>query len=264
MARYQTRLDGLGGLAGHDQRRMSEHVLDVQAFGRQEVVAREVAHRPLQVPVVGQVHHQGSAKPQLLEGGLRLLGLELAEREAIQDPEALFAGSQGKGRAQRAAANLLRRPVSVVAGFRPHRLPAAHPVRGSDRALAGASGTLLLPGFASAARNQRAVLDRHRAGAARDLLGLDALVEKVRVDLRSEDDVGEVDGSDLLLLKIVDVESRHDRSYDLISTSTPALRSSFIRASNVCWVGSRMSSKRLWVRISNCSRLFLSTCGERR
>src|SRR5438105_1952391 len=24
-----------------------------------------------------------------------------------------------------------------------------------------------------------------------------------------------------------------------------------------------MSSRRLWVRISNCSRLFLSTCGER-
>src|SRR6266480_3833354 len=49
----------------------------------------------------------------------------------------------------------------------------------------------------------------------------------------------------------------------LISTSTPAARSSFIRASTVCGVGSTMSSRRLWVRISNCSRLFLSTCGER-
>src|SRR3954469_6499615 len=48
-----------------------------------------------------------------------------------------------------------------------------------------------------------------------------------------------------------------------ISTSTPADRSSFISASSVCCVGSRMSSKRLWVRISNCSRLFFSTCGER-
>src|SRR5439155_7013852 len=49
----------------------------------------------------------------------------------------------------------------------------------------------------------------------------------------------------------------------LISTSTPAGRSSFISASTVCGVGSRMSSKRLCVRISNCSRDFLSTCGDR-
>src|SRR5688572_12527533 len=51
--------------------------------------------------------------------------------------------------------------------------------------------------------------------------------------------------------------------YSLISTSTPAARSSFISASTVCGVGSTISSSRLCVRISNCSRLFLSTCGER-
>src|SRR5271168_2681273 len=50
----------------------------------------------------------------------------------------------------------------------------------------------------------------------------------------------------------------------LISTSTPAGSSSFISASTVCWVGSRISSRRLWVRISNASRDFLSTWGERR
>src|SRR5580698_9524251 len=49
----------------------------------------------------------------------------------------------------------------------------------------------------------------------------------------------------------------------LISTSTPAGRSSFISASTVCCVGSRISSSRLCVRISNCSRDFLSTCGDR-
>src|SRR3974390_1926981 len=36
-----------------------------------------------------------------------------------------------------------------------------------------------------------------------------------------------------------------------------------MRASTVCGVGSTMSRRRLCVRISNCSRLFLSTCGER-
>src|SRR5213078_2263771 len=45
----------------------------------------------------------------------------------------------------------------------------------------------------------------------------------------------------------------------LILTSTPAGRSSFMSASTVCGVGSKMSSSRLCVRISNCSRLFLST-----
>jgi len=35
-------------------------------------------------------------------------------------------------------------------------------------------------------------------------------------------------------------------------------------ASTVCGVGSKMSIRRLWVRISNCSRDFLSTCGDRR
>src|SRR5215207_7630386 len=50
----------------------------------------------------------------------------------------------------------------------------------------------------------------------------------------------------------------------LISTSTPAGRSSFMSASTVCGVGSRMSIRRLCVRISNCSRDFLSTWGERR
>src|SRR6185503_20657923 len=39
----------------------------------------------------------------------------------------------------------------------------------------------------------------------------------------------------------------------LISTSTPAGRSSFISASTVCGVGSKMSISRLCVRISNCS-----------
>src|SRR2546425_10272439 len=57
----------------------------------------------------------------------------------------------------------------------------------------------------------------------------------------------------------------HRRSFSnaLISTSTPAGRSSFIRASTVCEVGSRISSSLLCVRISNCSRDFLSTWGDR-
>src|SRR2546422_1955512 len=49
----------------------------------------------------------------------------------------------------------------------------------------------------------------------------------------------------------------------LISTSTPAGRSSFVRASTVWERVSMMSISRLWVFSSNCSRLFLSMCGLR-
>src|SRR5213594_1560039 len=49
----------------------------------------------------------------------------------------------------------------------------------------------------------------------------------------------------------------------LISTSTPAGRSSFVSASTVCERESRMSISRLCVFSSNCSRLFLSMCGLR-
>jgi large subunit ribosomal protein L3 len=52
--------------------------------------------------------------------------------------------------------------------------------------------------------------------------------------------------------------------YILISMSTPAGSESRIRASTVFEAGSRMSMSRLWVRISNCSRLSLSINGERR
>src|SRR5262249_5947278 len=48
----------------------------------------------------------------------------------------------------------------------------------------------------------------------------------------------------------------------LISTSTPAGRSSFISASTVCGVGSKISISRLCVRRSYCSRSFLTTCGK--
>ena len=51
--------------------------------------------------------------------------------------------------------------------------------------------------------------------------------------------------------------------YCLISTSTPAGKSSFMRESTVCGVASRMSIRRLCVRDSNCSREVLSICGER-
>jgi hypothetical protein len=49
----------------------------------------------------------------------------------------------------------------------------------------------------------------------------------------------------------------------LISMSTPAGSSMRCSESTVFGVGSRMSMRRLWMRISKCSRLSLSLWGER-
>src|SRR4029078_10817875 len=52
--------------------------------------------------------------------------------------------------------------------------------------------------------------------------------------------------------------------YNLICTSTPAARSSFINASTVLSFGSTMSSTRLCVSVAYWSRASLSACGETR
>jgi len=43
-----------------------------------------------------------------------------------------------------------------------------------------------------------------------------------------------------------------------------AVDGTFISASTVCCVGSKISRSRLWVLISNCSLDFLSICGDLR
>jgi len=53
------------------------------------------------------------------------------------------------------------------------------------------------------------------------------------------------------------------KRHTLISTSTPLGSSSCMSESTVSLLDERMSIRRLWWRRSNCSRLFLSTCGPR-
>jgi hypothetical protein len=51
--------------------------------------------------------------------------------------------------------------------------------------------------------------------------------------------------------------------YTFTSTSTPAGNSSLINESIVFWVELKISINLLCILASNCSRDFLSTCGER-
>src|SRR5699024_11022318 len=59
------------------------------------------------------------------------------------------------------------------------------------------------------------------------------------------------------------VDVCHDGPYSLISMLTSAGRSRRMSESTALGVGSTMSIRRLWVRISKCSRLSLYLWGER-
>src|SRR5262249_57037348 len=68
-------------------------------------------------------------------------------------------------------------------------------------------------------------------------------------------------GEDLHHAQLAGEQSSHTRT--LISMLTPDGRLRRMRASTTLGLGSRMSTMRLWVRISNCSRESLSMKGER-
>ena len=97
----------------------------------------------------------------------------------------------------------------VQSGGTVFRLAAADLVRSAGRALARTAGALLLPGLLAAAGDERAVLHRHRAGAAIDVLHLRSLIEKVRVGLGAEHVIRELNLGDLLVGQIYDVELGH-------------------------------------------------------
>src|SRR5262249_43857630 len=117
-------------------------------------------------------------------------------------------------RSQRRLPDLLRHVVLMVAHLRRHRLAAADPLAGADRALARAPGALLLVGLLASAGDQRAVLHAHGARAPGGQLRLDHLVEEVLVHGRVHDLVGTVDGADLLLLEVDDVQGGHGLALD--------------------------------------------------
>ena len=112
--------------------------------------------------------------------------LRLAARRASKLSTMMSAFSWRAARARRGGrpADLLGRPVAVVAGLGRHRLAAADPVGGADGALARAAGALLLPGLlAAAARPASCSSPPTVPRAAVDLLHLRDLVEEVRVRL---------------------------------------------------------------------------------
>src|SRR5262245_3818932 len=117
-------------------------------------------------------------------------------------------------------------------------------------------------------------LPEHRARETKFLVGAEAeldrgvavLVRRAHLGHRARPGLNDRDGKDVALL----VEQlghadllANESDHVLISMSTPAGMSSFSSASMVWALERVMSISRLWMRTSNCSRDFLSTCGLR-
>src|SRR3954468_7782161 len=203
---------------GEEQRRVAQDVVDVRALDGQELVLLRVAHGLEEVLVVLHAQHQRALDAQLGEGADRLPGARLRRRPGVHHHQRLVEVALADGGADGRFPHLLGHVVLVIAHLGRHRLAAADPLRGADGALARAPGALLLVGLLAAAGDQRAVLHAHRSGPARGELRLDHLVEEVlgfRAEGRVYDGVGKIDGADLLLLEVDDVDGGHGLALDL-------------------------------------------------
>src|SRR5580698_1435600 len=266
LIRQRARFDLLDRAGRDDEAGVVEDVVDVEAFGGQVLRLRQVTRRLRQVGVLLAVDQHRRFEAQHLEDAGQALGLGGVERQHVDHHQLLLLGAQRQRRDQRRPLHLLGHRVRVVARVRAEDLAAADVVGRAARALAGVAGPLLLVGLLAAAAHVGAGLGGVGPGPLGGALGVHHLPQEMLLHLGPEDGVGEADLPHGLALDIDDVDL-HGESLGsgqvLISTSTPADRSSFMSASSVCCVGSRMSSSRLWVRISNCSRDFLWTGGDR-
>src|SRR5262249_11422263 len=159
------------------------------------------------------------------------LRLDLGKIERVAHDEPALLGEHRERALQRADAHLARRAVAPVLRLERVGHAAARVVRRADRTLAGAAGALLAVELLRRAAPRAALLRRLGAGAARRELRLHHLVEEVLLHLGAEDLVCEIELADLLALQVENSDLHGGPSYDLISTSTPAERSSFINAS---------------------------------
>src|SRR5690606_27048309 len=96
---------------------------------------------------------------------------------------------------------------AVVARAGPEHRAAPSPDRVADVAHARAAGALLLPHLLAAASDHAAALGRVRAAARLGLLVPDGFPDEARSHPPAEHLVAQVDRTDLLVLRIDDVES---------------------------------------------------------
>src|SRR4029079_16581312 len=115
-----------------------------------------------------------------------LLGRGRVERAGVEPEQRAALGVQRQRAAQRGLAGLAVDLDGVVARAGAEDDAAAGPLRGADRALAGAAGALLAPRLGAATADHAARAGRVRALAARGKLGDHGLVHERAVERRAE------------------------------------------------------------------------------
>ena len=171
---------------------------------------RHVAHALVADLVVALEHDQNVlARGDVVQQGDDRLGRGLVpDRERVDDVDASAAGPVGERSAQGGRDHLLGGALRVVARVRSVDDATAGHLGRADRALAGATGSLLLERLAAGSGNlaatQRVVRSLAGGGALRD----DHLVDQRDVGLHIERVGGQVDGADVLALRVDDVQLR--------------------------------------------------------
>src|SRR5215207_3942964 len=208
--RVELRLQDFGRRARQHQLLVVEHVVDVDAVGADDLRRLHVARGQDKVVVVDAVDDQRLPfEPERGQGADELLRLRLAEDQLVDDDEVALAQALRQGRAQRAAAHLLRQGLRPVARLRPVDVAAALPERRADRRDARAARALLLPELPARAGDVAAGLRPHGALAGAREVGLDGRVDQRLVQLGAEDGVRQFEVADLFVLQVAHLDGRH-------------------------------------------------------
>src|SRR5919205_3112533 len=209
----ELRLKGLGGRARHHQLLVVEHVVDVDAVGADDLRRLDVARGEQEVVVVDAIDDERlPVEPERGERADELLRLRLAEDQLVHDDEVALAKALGQGRAERAAAHLLRQRLRPVARLRAVDVAAALPERRADRRDARAPRALLLPELLAGAGHVAAGLRPHGALPGAREVGLHGRVDQRLVQLGAEDGVRQFEVADLFVLQVAHLDGRHFNS----------------------------------------------------
>src|SRR5215213_7021831 len=215
--RVELRLQLFGGRARQHELLVVEHVVDVDAARADDLRALHVARGEQEVVVVDGVDDERLPfEPERGERPDELLRLRLREDQLLDDDDVTLAQTLRQGRAQRAAAHLLRQRLRPVAGLRPVDVAAALPERRADRRDARPAGALLLPELLARAGNVAAGLRPHGALAGAREVGLDGRVDQRLVQLGAEYGVRKFEVADLFVLQVAHLNGRHFVSLRLL------------------------------------------------
>src|SRR5271168_2594936 len=188
-----------------------QQIVGLQSRRRHQRHARDVAAGALQIQVRAALDQQVrfSLVAQLAQHRAERLGLVRFQLPAVHHRQFLFRYFCGERRAQRAQNHFLRQRVVVAARHRAVHCATVPPQRRPDRSDARAPRALLLPQFLARAGHFALVLRLVRSGALAPQMMPHRLVQQVRVHLRREHIIGQINLPDFFSFQILYVHNRH-------------------------------------------------------